>query len=39
MDSVFFDAIMRDLAGDFVVVIIVIIIIIIIIIASKPLSN
>ena len=36
-----FDAIMSDLASDFVVVVvaIIIIIIIIIIIASKPLSN
>lgn len=35
-----FDAIMSDLASDFVVVVVaIIIIIIIIIIASKPLSN
>ena len=34
-----FDAIMSDLASDFVVVVVAIIIIITIIIASKPLSN
>jgi len=34
-----FDAIMSDLASDFVVVVVAIIIITIIIIASKPLSN
>jgi hypothetical protein len=34
-----FDAIMSDLASDFVVVVVAIIILTIIIIASKPLSN